>query len=210
VPLGVWIVVRDPAIESVAQSLVGRVPAGVPVLHAAGALAARDVLRPLAEHGHPVGTLHPICALRRERPWPLQLHRAAFGVEGDPAAHAFADAVLGDQPRLSLDDLDARGRRAYHAACALAANHLAVLQTAATGVLIGQGHAADVVDVAIAELLLSALANLLALGIPDGITGPVARGDAAAVQAHLDALDPSTSALYRTLSDRLRALVERG
>jgi nicotinate (nicotinamide) nucleotide adenylyltransferase len=207
-PVGVWIVVRDPGIEDVARRLV--VPAGVPVLHAAGALPSRDVLGPLREAGHPVGTLHPICALRRERPWPPRLQDAAFGIEGDPDARAFAEAVLGDQPRLHLDHLDARGRRAYHAACALAANHLAVLQAAAADVLVAQGHAPADVALAMKTLLSSALENLLALGIPDGITGPIVRGDVAAVQSHLAALDPATADLYRALSQRLQSIVTRG
>jgi predicted short-subunit dehydrogenase-like oxidoreductase (DUF2520 family) len=58
-------------------------------------------------------------------------------------------------------------------------------------------------------LVASALANLLELGIPAGITGPVARGDTAAVQRHLDALPPDAAELYRMLSDRLQALVRR-
>ena len=206
-PDGVWILVRDPSIPAVAERLVGIVPSGVPVLHAAGALPSEAGLAPLRAAGHPVGTLHPICALRREQPWPPKLEDAVFGMEGDDAARAFAEAMLADQAFLDLGELDATGRRAYHGACALAANHLAVLQSAATDVLVDQGHAKDTVEAALRVLLRTALENLLALGIPAGVTGPVARGDAAAVQGHLDALDPKTAELYAMLSRRLEALV---
>lgn len=207
-PVGIWLLAQDPALESVARALAAwSLPSSVPVLHGAGARRAHEVLAPLAGRGHPVGTLHPICSLRRERPGASRLHQAGFGVEGDEAARALALRWVGAQPWLDLQALDARGRRAYHAACALAANHLAVPYVAARDVLVGQGHPAAVVLPALDALLRSSLDNLLALGVPAGITGPVSRGDEAAVAAHLAALDDDTAALYRTLSERLSAIV---
>ena len=55
----------------------------------------------------------------------------------------------------------------------------------------------------------SALENLHALGIPEGITGPLSRGDIKAVEAHLQALDEPTRTLYRQLSEELGALIQR-
>lgn len=207
-PAAIWVLVRDPAITAVARALAEHgLPPSVPVLHGAGARRAADVLAPLAARGHPVGTLHPICSLRKEQPWSSFLSAAAFGIEGDRAARAVALGWVGEQPWLDLQPLDARGRRAYHAACALAANHLAVPYAAAREVLTGQGHAAATVDAALATLMRSALDNLVALGLPAGVTGPIARGDRAAVQAHLEVLHGDTAALYRALSERLAAIV---
>lgn len=211
VPAGVWLLARDPALEELARALAerGGVPSTVPVLHGAGALRAEDVLAPLRRRGHPVGTLHPICSLRAERPWPSPLPAAAFGVEGDAAARALALAWVGAQPWLDLQGLSAEQRQAYHAACALAANHLAVPHAAAVDVLAGQGHPRATARAAIDELMRSALENLVHLGVPDGVTGPVARGDAAAVLAHRRALPADASALYGVLSERLASIVAR-
>ena len=207
-PGAIWVLAADPAILAVAKALAGAgVPTTVPVLHGAGARRAAEVLAPLAERGHPVGTLHPICSLRRERPWPSRLGEAAFGLEGDPGARHVAQAWVGEQPWLDLQGFDDAGRRAYHAACALAANHLAVPYVAARDVLQGQGHAPEAVQGALATLLRSSLENLLAQGVPAGITGPVSRGDEAAVRAHVAALDDDTATLYRTLSERLASIV---
>src|SRR5690606_33178666 len=101
-------------------------------------------------------------------------------------------------------------RRAYHGACALAANHLAVLEHTAAAVLRAQGHPRERVDAALGVLLRSALDNLLALGIPAGITGPVVRGDTATVRGHIDALDDDAGALYRVLCEHLERLVASG
>ncbi len=207
-PVAVWILTSDNAIEPVAQALADAavLPAGVPVFHGAGARSSAALLGPLRPR-HPVGSLHPICALRRERSWPSLLGQASFGLEGDPHAESFLEALVAPQSFLRLGSLDARARLAYHAACALAANHLSVLEAQATAVLRGQGHAEEAAEAAVRTLMLSALSNLHALGIPRGITGPMSRGDVGAIQAHLAALDDPTRSLYARLSDDLGAII---
>jgi nicotinate (nicotinamide) nucleotide adenylyltransferase len=210
-PIGVWLLCQDSALRDVAAALVGRLPVDTPVLHAAGARLAREVLAPLRDAGHPVGTLHPICALRRERSR-SRLASASFGIAGDVAARAFAERLVGDANVLDIHHLDARGRVAYHAACALVSNHLAVLQDRGAAILRSQGLAPKAIDRALGELMIGSLENLLALGIPLGISGPLARGDRTTVEAHLAVLDDeATRSLYADLSDRLaRLLRERG
>lgn len=210
-PAAIWLLVSDPALPPVAQNLheiareVG-LPRSCVVLHAAGARRAHDVLGSLTDH--PVGTLHPICSLRRERVWPSWLPRAGFGIEGDEPARAQAIALVGDQPWLDLQGLDATERRAYHAACALTANHLAVLWESSAEVLRAQGQPASLSRGILASLLRSSIDNLLGLGIPSGITGPVSRGDAETVKAHVAALEGDAAELYRVLSERLAHIVE--
>lgn len=209
-PVGVWLLGRDDVLLDLAAALVGRLPMGTPVLHAAGARLAAEVLAPLRAAGHPVGTLHPICALRRERPR-SRLGTASFGVAGDSEARRLATSLIGDAPVLDIHHLDARGRLAYHGACALVSNHLAVIEDRAAVILRGQGLAPRVVDRALGELMLGSLENLLALGIPDGITGPLARGDRATVSDHLAALDDAGArSLYAELSERLGRLLDAG
>ena len=206
-PAGVWLLAQDAGLPALAEALRGRLPAGVPVLHAAGAHPARELLAPLRAAGHPVGTLHPICSLRKER-LDARLDRASFGIAGDPAAVALARELVAGRPILDLEPLDARARRAYHAACALVANHLAVLLDAAAAVLRGRGLAPTAVDAALSELMLTSLANLRTLGIPAGITGPLARGNNTAVKQHLEVLGESSAGeLYAELSQRLAALL---
>lgn len=209
-PGAIWVLVRDPAIADVAEAIArADLPRSVPVLHGAGARPAAEALAHAAAVGHPVGTLHPICALRKERPFPSPLPRAAFGIEGDPAARATAVHLVGGQAWLDLQGSSRSVRRAYHGACALVANHLAVPWDAGAAVLRGQGHDPGVVDAALRELLRSALDNLLALGIPEGVTGPIARGDPQAAAAHAAALPAEAASLYAELSRRLAALVTR-
>lgn len=209
-PDGIVIAVRDASIEAVAAALAVRpdLPR-VPVLHTAGARVAREVLAPLAARGHAVGTLHPICSLRAELPRSA-LARASFGIEGDEAAVGWARELIGTQPALDLGGRSAAQRVAYHAACSLAANHLAVLERAAAAVLTGQRVPAAVADRALAVLMRSALDNVAALGVPAGVTGPVARGEPGAVAAHVAALPAPAAELYAWLAARLWGLVFPG
>lgn len=205
---GVWILAPDPAIPQVATGVtsLGLDPR-TPVLHGAGGRLSSDVLASCKTAGHPVGVLHPICALRKELPWPSRLGDAAFGVAGDPPARALVERIVGGQPLVDLQGLGKAERAAYHGACALVANHLCVLLASGRDVLVDQGHLSSTVEAALDVLMRSALDNLLSLGIPAGVTGPAARGDRAAVEAHVAALPPEAAKLYAVLSARLEALL---
>ncbi|MFY0531375.1 DUF2520 domain-containing protein [Nannocystis pusilla] len=133
-----------------------------------------------------------------------------FGLEGDPEARAVALRWLGPQRYLDLQGLGAEQRTRYHAACALAGNHLAVLGERATETMRSLGLPGPIASEAIGELLRSALENLLALGVPHGVSGPAARGDLGALARHEAALEGAASALYRMLSGQLVELLQAG
>ncbi|MEE9383701.1 MAG: DUF2520 domain-containing protein [Nannocystaceae bacterium] len=206
--VGLWLLCRDldlPAV-TVALASCGKLSAKIPVLHGAGALIARVALAPLAARGHAVATLHPICSLRRERAT-SELATASFGVEGDPIARRLALALIGDQPWLDLQGHDTATRLRYHAACALAGNNLAALYGAAVELLVADGHEHRAASQAIHHLIASSLANLHALGLPAGVSGPLARGDLVAVENHATALGGDLGELYRCLSLQLARFV---
>lgn len=208
-PDAIWLLGQDRRLGAMAAALVARGAPRVPVLHAAGAVVAREGLAAAAAAGHPVGTLHPICSLRRERPH-SRMGSCVFGLEGDPEARAVALRWLGPQRHLDLRGLGAEQRTRYHAACALAGNHLAVLGERATETMRSLGLPGSIASEAIGELLRSALENLLALGVPRGVSGPAARGDLGALARHEAALEGPASALYRMLSGQLVALLQTG
>jgi predicted short-subunit dehydrogenase-like oxidoreductase (DUF2520 family) len=112
-------------------------------------------------------------------------------------------------------------RALYHAALAHGSNHLvtlivdavAALRAALDGPgLLGQ-QVVDEQPNGLAERMLAPLAsaaldNALRRGLP-ALTGPVARGDALAVSAHLEALaaaDPELAEGYRAMSLRTAQL----
>ncbi len=162
---------------------------GCVVAHLSGSLAL-DVLAP-----HPRrASLHPLRAV----PTPdTSLRGAWFAVAGDPlASRAVAD--LGGRA-VSVADPD---RARYHAAAVIASNHLVALLGQVERVAAGAGVPLG----AFFELVRGTVDNVERLGPAAALTGPVARGDWATVEAHLDALAPEERGAYGamvTLAERL-------
>lgn len=208
-PALIWVAVRDANIRSVCEWLSRHVEVThqIPMVHSAGRFRAADVLQAWQDRGQPVGTLHPICSLRRGVG---TLEGASFGIEGDAAVHAWADAWIEPGARWSLEGLGDRERRAYHAACALVANHIAVLLDPAVRTLDLRPQSSRAAWRAVTHLMGSAVANVARLGIPEGVSGPVSRGEMDVAQAHAEALDPDAGLLYRQLSERLAQILARG
>jgi predicted short-subunit dehydrogenase-like oxidoreductase (DUF2520 family) len=199
------------AAESVARALpplsADREPA---CLHTSGSLGP-GVLAPLARLGCPTGTLHPLAAFAPDGAGP-RLDGTWCAISGDERARAAASslvAALGARTLL-LDERET-APATYHAAAALLSNGTVALASLAFELA---GHACrDREDARLAfQALLRATVDNLETRTPErALTGPVSRGDAATVRAHLGGLagDPQTRALYLALSRRMLVLAER-
>jgi predicted short-subunit dehydrogenase-like oxidoreductase (DUF2520 family) len=171
------------AAELAARGLVGHRP--VAILHCAGALGPEVLAAARGPHVA-VAQMHPMISFASTAFTP-SLARGQLHVDGDPAAVKAARALgrlLGMTPR-TIPGLD---RVAYHAAAGLVANGAAAL--AAGGVaLLGKGGVPEATAAAmLGPLLRSVAENVERLGLPEALTGPVRRGDAAGVGKHLETL----------------------
>lgn len=180
-------------------------------LHTSGSRAASE-LEPLAEavgaDGPPVASLHPLCAVAR--PDPGAFRDVTFGLEGEAGAVELADeiaaAVGGRSLRVSPEE-----KARYHAGAVLGSNLLvAALGAGLEQVREATGGAASADD--LLPLARSALRQVERHGPAAGLTGPVVRGEAETVRAHLEALDPAARRLYACLTEELlrQADVESG
>jgi predicted short-subunit dehydrogenase-like oxidoreductase (DUF2520 family) len=195
----VIVATRDADIRATAERLAGIVRPSIVALHVAGARGLGE-LEALAARGVHVGSAHPLLAFASSAA-PPTFAGAALVLDGAPrairAGRALA-AALGMRP-VHLPGLD---RATYHAAAALAANGAAALAGAASSLLLAASVPKRLAPVLLGPLLRSVAENVTRLGAGAALTGPVRRGDAAAVAAHAAALDrraPSLSALYREL-----------
>ncbi len=170
----VVLAVPDGAVAGVAAAVE---PVGAAVVaHMAGALGT-GVLAP-----HPRrAVLHPLASMPGGELGPARLRGAWWGlaVGGDPLAEELV-ADLDGHP-LHIADAD---RDRYHAAAAMAANHVVALlgQVERVAASIGVPLAAYL------TLTRTAVDNVEALGAAAALTGPVARGDTATIERHLAAL----------------------
>jgi predicted short-subunit dehydrogenase-like oxidoreductase (DUF2520 family) len=119
-----------------------------------------------------------------------RLRGISFGVTAPDVLRPAAEALvieMGGEPVFVAEEQ----RDLYHAAIAGAANHLITLVAQAEDLL----RAAGVAEPArlLGPLLSASLDNALRFG-DAGLTGPVARGDAATVAAHVAALEAAPGA----------------
>ena len=178
--------VRDGALGELAAALRGRVSARMAVVHVAGAHGP-SVLEPLRGHCAGIGQAHPLLSFASARVQP-QLEGAHLLVAGERAAVTRAQALarlLGMVPR-TWPDVDLA---LYHAAAGLLANGSTALAAAAARLLVAAGCPTAELGRVLGPLLRSVAENVARLGTPEALTGPIRRGDAGTVAAHLVALE---------------------
>lgn len=183
-------------VQGVARS--GGFRRGHVVAHTSGRHGAR-VLASAAAAGATTMAVHPAMTFTGTAVDLARLEGTRFGVTAAPDSLPLADQLvraLGGVP-LHVDEDD---RDLYHAALAHGANHLVTLVSDAMGMLTEAG----VQDAAgtLRPLLQAALDNVLAQGSA-ALTGPVARGDAGTVAAHLRTITanaPDSVDLYAALA----------
>lgn len=197
------ICVDDNAIESVAGQLAaGLGSAGDRVaLHCAGRHGA-EVLSALAERGVPTGSLHPLQSLADPSRAPQAFRQAWCAVEGHPAAVA-AGRQLAEALGARVAEVPPGEKPSWHAAAVLAGNFLTTLSAEATRILAAIGIEPDDGRALLTPLQAGSVSALLDAPASEALTGPFARGDLDAVQAHLDALArnaPDVVALYGSVA----------
>ncbi|GAA1487057.1 Rossmann-like and DUF2520 domain-containing protein [Brachybacterium fresconis] len=162
----------------------GLSPGGQLVVHTSGRYGTQ-VLDPLARAGSATLALHPAMTFTGTRADLSRLIGCPMAITGSPTFLPVAGALVvelgGEAVVLAEGD-----RPLYHASLAHAANHLVVLVDQAREALARLGI--EDPGAYLRPLLEAALDESLRHG-SRALTGPVMRGDAGTVTAHLDALD---------------------
>jgi predicted short-subunit dehydrogenase-like oxidoreductase (DUF2520 family) len=194
----------------------GSVRPGTIVVHTSGANGV-TVLNPLTEQGCIPLAIHPAMTFTGADEDIARLSESCFGITAaDEVGYAIAQSLvleIGGEPFRVREN----ARTLYHAALAHAGNHVSTvvldaveaLRVALRGQeLLGQELVGDgpggLAERVIAPLARASLDNALRRG-QSALTGPVARGDASAVRAHLLAFaeaDPELGQAYRANSLR--------
>lgn len=155
-------------------------------LHTSGALPGA------ALGGGPAGSLHPLQSFPRAAALDDLLARAAgahWFHEGD--GHAEAETLVAAWSG-AFHPLAPGSKALYHAGAAVLSNHMVALFADAVRLFGAAGIDREAASAALAGLLAGTSANLAALGVPDALTGPIARGDVATVRGHVEAIRRAT------------------
>jgi predicted short-subunit dehydrogenase-like oxidoreductase (DUF2520 family) len=199
----------DDAIGRLAAELAreGDIGAGHVVLHLSGVLD-RLALHALADTGAGLGSFHPLQSIAEPATAPERLKGAYAGLEGDSRALDAGDH-LAETLGMRAVRLAPGTKTVYHAGAVFASNFVVVLAAVAEELARRAGASPADAAALYLPLLQGTVANLT-LGPVEALTGPVRRGDAATVRAHLAALDDDQRRLYRALGVEALKLARTG
>jgi predicted short-subunit dehydrogenase-like oxidoreductase (DUF2520 family) len=194
----IFITTPDDAIAWVASQLEWR--PGQAVVHCSGA-DATDILQPAKQAGAQVGVFHPLQTFASVKQAMENIPGSTFALEAEEplmkTLREMATALGGNWVELRAGD-----KVAYHAAAVIACNYLVTLLKLATDLWQTFDVPPQKATKALLPLLRGTIHNIETVGIPQCLTGPIARGDVGTIKKHLDALERATPhlvAAYREL-----------
>ena len=195
----IFIATPDDVIVGLVDSLRWR--PGLAVVHTSGS-ESRDILTPAANEGAAIGALHPLQTFADRDHAVTTLAGSVFAVEADGSLRdtllSMVSALGGTSVELKAED-----KALYHASAVLVSNYVVALTDLAAGLWQNFGVGKPEAVRALLPLLKGAVQNLETLGLPDALTGPIARGDVATVRSHLTALSdaaPDLLPVYEALA----------
>jgi predicted short-subunit dehydrogenase-like oxidoreductase (DUF2520 family) len=180
----VFITTPDGVIPQIAVQLEWR--PGQSVVHCSGA-DSLDVLAPVTSKGASAGGFHPLQTFASIRHAIENIPGSTFAIEAEEpllgTLREMAESLEGKWIRLGPGD-----KVLYHAAAVLACNYLVTLVKLSTDLWETFGVPRVEATKALLPLIRGTVNNLENVGLPDCLTGPIARGDLGTIQKHIAAL----------------------
>jgi predicted short-subunit dehydrogenase-like oxidoreductase (DUF2520 family) len=187
----IFITTPDSAIAGVVSQIKWQ--KGRSVVHCSGA-DSTDILEPARKAGVMVGGFHPLQTFAGVKQAIENIPGSTFAIEAEEALltnlKKMAEALGGQWITLKAGD-----KVAYHAAAVFASNYLVTLVKMATDLWQTFSIPTDQATKALLPLIRGTLHNIETIGIPQCLTGPIARGDTGTVNKHLHALRNKAPAL---------------
>ena len=194
----VFITTPDSAIPLVASHVHWH--QGQSVVHCSGA-DSLDVLEPARQAGARAGSFHPLQAF-------AGLEQALKNISGTTFALEAEEPLLSQLKALAslLDgewiELRPGDKVRYHASAVFVSNYLVTLVRIALDLWQSFGVSRDQATRALLPLIQGTVGNIEKLGLPQCLTGPIARGDLTTIDKHIEALraqDERLLSVYREM-----------
>jgi predicted short-subunit dehydrogenase-like oxidoreductase (DUF2520 family) len=193
----VFITTPDAAIPVVASQL--KWYSGQSVVHCSGA-DSTDTLEPARKAGAIVGCFHPLQTFAGVKEAIENIPGSTFAIEArEPLLATLKDmatAVGGHWIELKAGD-----KVAYHAAAVMACNYLVTLAKLSTDLWQTFDVPPEQATQALMPLIRGTVHNIETIGIPQCLTGPIARGDTGTVRKHLEVLKAKAPSLLSTYKE---------
>jgi len=172
---------------------------GQSVVHCSGAHSV-DILESARKLGAAVGSFHPLQTF-------ADVDQAIENLPGSTFALEAEEPLLSTLKELTLllngnwVELKPGDKVLYHAAAVFACNYLVTLVKLALDLWLDFGISSGEATRALLPLLKGTINNIDSIGLPDCLTGPVARGDSGTIERHLIALETRSPSLLTTYKE---------
>jgi len=159
---------------------------GQSVVHCSGA-DSTETIQSARKMGANTGVFHPLQTFASIKHAINNLPGSTFAIEAEePLLSTLKE--MAEKLNCRWIELKAKDKVIYHAAAVIACNYLVTLVKLADDLWQTFGIPRDQATQALLPLLKGTLNNIENVDIPQGLTGPIARGDIGTVKKHLDAL----------------------
>ena len=193
----VFITTPDDVITQVCDEVQWR--EGQSVVHCSGAHSV-DILEPARKLGAAVGSFHPLQTFADVDQAVENLPGSTFALEAEEpllsTLKELTSLLNGNWVELKPGD-----KVLYHAAAVFACNYLVTLVKLALDLWLDFGVSPEEATRALLPLLKGTIKNIDTIGLPDCLTGPVARGDLGTIERHLSSLEARNSSLLTTYKE---------
>ena len=194
----IFITTPDDAIAPVVSQIQWH--AGQSVVHCSGA-DSTDILEPAKKSGAQVGAFHPLQTFASIKQAIENMPGSTFALEAEsPLLNTLKDMATALDGRWI--ELKAGDKVVYHVAAVFACNYMVTLVKLATDLWQTLAIPPQQATQALLPLLRGTINNIDTMGIPQCLTGPIARGDTGTIKKHLSALQeiaPTMVSTYREL-----------
>jgi predicted short-subunit dehydrogenase-like oxidoreductase (DUF2520 family) len=172
---------------------------GQNVVHCSGAHSV-DILESAKELGARVGSFHPLQTFAGVDQAIENLPGSTFALEAEGALLStlkeLTQLLNGHWVELKPGD-----KVLYHAAAVFACNYLVTLVKLALDLWQDFGVSSKDATRALLPLVKGTINNIENIGLPNCLTGPIARGDLGTIEKHLNALDARNPSLLTTYKE---------
>jgi predicted short-subunit dehydrogenase-like oxidoreductase (DUF2520 family) len=193
----IFITTPDDFISKVASELTWH--PGQNVVHCSGA-ASIDILEPAERSGATVGSFHPCQAFASVDQAIENLPGSTFAIE---ARTPLLDILKDMASSMECDwiVLKPGDKALYHAAAVFVSNYSVALLKVATDLFKNFDVPTPQATKVLMPLIQGNLNNMRNIGLPNCLTGPIARGDTSTIQKHIYALQEKEPSLLRLYGD---------
>jgi predicted short-subunit dehydrogenase-like oxidoreductase (DUF2520 family) len=205
----IFITTPDASIAGVCGKLASLLKdmSGTMVVHCSGIRPLED-LHAAKEAGAIIGCFHPLRAITKQT---RNFAGITFDIMGDEPVVEFLKK-LADHFGSNVLEVDEYQKNLLHLAAVFTSNYQITLAHLANKLGESAGLNNREVQAALLPLMQSALGNLESLDPASALTGPIARGDVATLEAHVNLLQnqPEILSLYKKLGVSTVQMLDKG